>query len=329
MTESAQRQHMVYAYAVLRPTAEAARAVATLRGVADEQVGLVETGDLAAAVGPVPAQEFEEGALRAGLEELPRLEALARGHHGVVAGLAPLGAVLPLRLATVYRDEDRVRRVLQERRDQFLPLLERLAGHVEWGVKVYTDPTGFSTADAAATADAAGGEEALSPGRAYLAARRRRRRGAEEAWHTAARTAARIAEEAGGLAVGRVAHRPQRGELAQMAGGGTVDGTKHGGGPADAGNPGGGTAGRGKPGGEAAGGSSVVPGGETAGAGKPGGENIANDAYLVPADRAEEFRSRVLAAAEGRPGVRVEVTGPWAPYSFALPPEPAARREPV
>ncbi|WP_432045561.1 GvpL/GvpF family gas vesicle protein [Streptomyces asiaticus] len=293
MTESARRQHMVYAYAVLRPTPEAARAVATLRGVADEQVGLVETGDLAAAVGPVPAEEFEEGALRAGLEELPRLEALARGHHGVVAGLAPLGAVLPLRLATVYRDEDRVRRVLQERRDQFLPLLERLAGHVEWGVKVYTDPTDSLAVagDAAVAADAAGGDEALSPGRAYLAARRRRRRGAEEAWQTAARTAARIAEEAGGLAVGRVAHRPQRGELAQVAGGGT------------------------------------------AGGGKPGGENIANDAYLVPADRAEEFRARVLAAAEGQPGVRVEVTGPWAPYSFALPPEPepdpAARPEPV
>ncbi|MCQ8192995.1 GvpL/GvpF family gas vesicle protein [Streptomyces rugosispiralis] len=287
MTESARRQHMVYAYAVLRPTPEAARAVATLRGVADEQVGLVETGDLAAAVGPVPAEEFEEGALRAGLEELPRLEALARGHHGVVAGLAPLGAVLPLRLATVYRDEDRVRRVLQERRDQFLPLLERLAGHVEWGVKVYTDPTDSLAGDAAAPAGATGGQEALSPGRAYLAARRRRRRGAEEVWQTAARTAARIAEEAGALAVGRVAHRPQRGELAQAAGGGTVGG------------------------------------------GKPGGENIANDAYLVPADRAEEFRSRVLAAAEGRPGVRVEVTGPWAPYSFALPPEPAARPEPV
>ncbi|WP_413806333.1 GvpL/GvpF family gas vesicle protein [Streptomyces sp. OE57] len=307
MTESAQRQHMVYAYAVLRPTPEAARAAAVLRGVADEQVGLVETGDLAAAVGPVPAEEFEEGALKAGLEELPRLEALARGHHGVVAGLAPLGAVLPLRLATVYRDEDRVRQVLQERRDQFLPLLERLAGHLEWGVKVYTDPTDPTdslASDAAVSAGATGGEEALSPGRAYLAARRRRRRGAEEAWQTAARTAARIAEEAGGLAVGRVAHRPQRGELAQVAGGETAR--------------------DGKSGGETA-------GGGKSGGGKPGGENIANDAYLVPADRAEEFRSRVLAAAEGQPGVRVEVTGPWAPYSFALPPEPesAARPEPV
>ncbi|NIY69596.1 hypothetical protein SMALB_7720 [Streptomyces malaysiensis] len=298
---------MVYAYAVLRPTPEAARAVAAVRGVADEQVGLVETGDLAAAVGPVPAEEFEEDALRADLERLPRLAALARGHHGVVAALAPLGAVLPLRLATVYRDEDRVRQILQERRDQFLPLLERLAGHVEWGVKVYTDPgdpadqadrsdsadQADSGARGGAAASEAAGERALSPGRAYLAARVRRRRGAEEAWQAAARAAARIAEEAGSLAVGRVAHRPQRGELAKAAAGGEQ------------------------------------PGGAHAGGAKARGENIANDAYLVPAARAEDFRSRVLAAADGQPGVRVEVTGPWAPYSFSLPPEAAVRPEPA
>ncbi|MCC4314744.1 GvpL/GvpF family gas vesicle protein [Streptomyces malaysiensis] len=323
MTDNAQPPHMVYAYAVLRPTPEAARAVAAVRGVADEQVGLVETGDLAAAVGPVPAEEFEEDALRAGLERLPRLAALARGHHGVVAALAPLGAVLPLRLATVYRDEDRVRQILQERRDQFLPLLERLAGHVEWGVKVYTDPgdpadhsypvdqadhsdsadqADSGARDGAAAFEAAG-ERALGPGRAYLAARVRRRRGAEEAWQAAARAAARIAEEAGSLAVGRVAHRPQRGELAKAAAGGEKAGGEKGGGE--------------------------QPGGAHAGGAKARGENIANDAYLVPAARAEDFRSRVLAAADGQPGVRVEVTGPWAPYSFSLPPEAAVRPEPA
>ncbi|MFI0816454.1 GvpL/GvpF family gas vesicle protein [Streptomyces sp. NPDC021098] len=277
MTEIA--QHMVYAYAVLRPTPEAARAVAALRGVAHEQVGLVETGELAAAVGPVPAGEFGEEALKARLEELPRLESLARGHHGVVAALTPLGAVLPLRLATVYRDEDRVRQVLQERRDAFLPLLERLTGRVEWGVKVYTDVREEAESASENGAGDGTGDAGLSPGRAYLAARRRRRRGTEDAWQAAVRTAARIADEAGEIAVERVAHRPQRGELAKAGGG---DG---------------------------------------------GGENIANDAYLVPADRAEDFRARVLAAAEGQQGVRVEVTGPWAPYSFALPPEPAAHRE--
>ncbi|WP_055552144.1 GvpL/GvpF family gas vesicle protein [Streptomyces sp. NBRC 110028] len=274
-------QHMVYAYAVLRPTPEAARAVAALRGVADEQVGLVETGDLAAAVGPVPAEEFEEGALTARLEELPRLESLARGHHGVVAALTPLGAVLPLRLATVYRDEDRVRQTLQERRDEFLPLLERLTGRVEWGVKVYTTVREETAGAPEGGAESDTEDAGLSPGRAYLAARRRRRRGAEDAWQAAVRTASRIADEAGEIAVERVAHRSQRGELAGAGGGETGNDGEY-------------------------------------------GENIANDAYLVPVDRAEDFRARVLAAAEGRPGVRVEVTGPWAPYSFALPPAPAA-----
>ncbi|MGW6734804.1 GvpL/GvpF family gas vesicle protein [Streptomyces sp. NPDC055013] len=56
------------------------------------------------------------------------------------------------------------------------------------------------------------------------------------------------------------------------------------------------------------------------------GENLANDAYLVPRHLAAEFRERMLRAADDLPGVRVEVTGPWAPYSFATPAEGARRR---
>ncbi|MFE5895639.1 GvpL/GvpF family gas vesicle protein [Streptomyces sp. NPDC056462] len=56
------------------------------------------------------------------------------------------------------------------------------------------------------------------------------------------------------------------------------------------------------------------------------GENLANDAYLVPRHLAAEFRERMLHAADDLPGVRVEVTGPWAPYSFATPAEGARRR---
>jgi hypothetical protein len=48
--------------------------------------------------------------------------------------------------------------------------------------------------------------------------------------------------------------------------------------------------------------------------GTPAG-NVFNAAYLVQEDRVEEFAS--LARRGGEVGVRVEVTGPWAPYSFA------------
>ncbi|MGP3638419.1 GvpL/GvpF family gas vesicle protein [Streptomyces sp. 24-1644] len=44
------------------------------------------------------------------------------------------------------------------------------------------------------------------------------------------------------------------------------------------------------------------------------GENVVNDAYLVPLAHAEQFRA-VARDAEGLPGVRVEVTGPWAGWS--------------
>ncbi|MCX4637415.1 GvpL/GvpF family gas vesicle protein [Streptomyces platensis] len=47
------------------------------------------------------------------------------------------------------------------------------------------------------------------------------------------------------------------------------------------------------------------------------GENIANEAYLVPTDRLREFHRALTGLADGVPGVRIEVTGPWAPYSFA------------
>ncbi|MEU8435644.1 GvpL/GvpF family gas vesicle protein [Streptomyces sp. NPDC029216] len=51
-------------------------------------------------------------------------------------------------------------------------------------------------------------------------------------------------------------------------------------------------------------------------------ENVLNDAYLVPDAHAEEFRSALAGATHGLPGIRLEVTGPWAPYSFAAPAPP-------
>ncbi|MGQ4514968.1 GvpL/GvpF family gas vesicle protein [Streptomyces sp. DW26H14] len=50
------------------------------------------------------------------------------------------------------------------------------------------------------------------------------------------------------------------------------------------------------------------------------GENIANEAYLVARDDVAEFRAAVASLAAGVPGAQVEVTGPWAPYSFTAHP---------
>ncbi|MFF8609709.1 GvpL/GvpF family gas vesicle protein [Streptomyces sp. NPDC015346] len=49
------------------------------------------------------------------------------------------------------------------------------------------------------------------------------------------------------------------------------------------------------------------------------GENLTNEAYLVAVEDVDRFRERVGALSRRAPAVRVEVTGPWAPYSFATP----------
>jgi hypothetical protein len=58
----------------------------------------------------------------------------------VVIAVAALGPTLPFRLATVYRTDDRVRGLLDQRRDEFCHRLGWLAGRTECGIKAWADP---------------------------------------------------------------------------------------------------------------------------------------------------------------------------------------------
>ncbi|MBM9623297.1 GvpL/GvpF family gas vesicle protein [Streptomyces zhihengii] len=255
---------VVYAYAVVRAADGVGAAAGALAGVAGGPVRLTagsrDPGVLLA-VGEVPAADFREEALRRRLEELEWLETVARAHHAVVEALAAVTTVLPLRLATVYVDEAGARAALDEGARAFAERLSLLAGHREWGVKVYADPS-------AAPPPPAPAADGLSPGRSYLRQRREQRSGREEVYRDARTAAGRVEEAALRYAAGRARHRVQQGTLAGAA-----------------------------------------------------GENVLNDAFLVADDRTEAFRTDVAGAAQGLTGVRVEVTGPWAPYSFAVPAE--------
>jgi hypothetical protein len=50
---------------------------------------------------------------------------------------------------------------------------------------------------------------------------------------------------------------------------------------------------------------------------KASGRNVLNAAYLVPRAHSEEFVEMVDRTKGEVPGMRVELTGPWAAYSFA------------
>ncbi|MFF5389911.1 GvpL/GvpF family gas vesicle protein [Streptomyces sp. NPDC013012] len=215
-------------------------------------------------VSRVASDEFDERTLKARFEDLEWLEGVARAHHEVVQTVARHDTVLPLRLATVYQNDERARGALAAQQHVFAERIGLLRDRSEFGVKLYLGPTGSSEP----REDAA--DASLGPGKAYLRSRRAQHSAQEVRYRHAQEAADRVEALAARFSTHRVRHPAQRGALA---------------GPE---------------------------------------ENVLNDAYLVPYDRGEEFRTALTAAVEGLDGVRVEVTGPWAPYSFATPSPPPA-----
>ena len=221
-------------------------------GVDGAPVRRLVAGGLAAFVSSVDPVRFSEEALRRSLEDLQWLETTARAHHAVVDAVARGGPVAPVRFATVYLDDDRVRDLLAERGAAFAAALDRVRGRVEWGVKGFAVPSA-----APAEPDAAPG---AGPGASYLARRLAERN-----------RAAKGQEEA--LAAAEAVHR----ELAAAAAA-----------------------------------SRRYPAQDPRLTGRRE-EMVLNAAYLVADDG--PLRRVVDQHADGP--VRLELTGPWAPYSFA------------
>ncbi|MFF3864390.1 GvpL/GvpF family gas vesicle protein [Micromonospora sp. NPDC001898] len=163
----------------------------------------VPAAGLVAVVSTAPLTEYGEEALRRNLEDLTWLERAARTHHEVVAALSRAGAVVPTRLATVYRDERGVARLLAERRAELAATLDRLTGRAEWGVKGYAVP------GATAHAAAGGGAGSEGAGAAYLRRRRAELTARDEGQRAAAEAAAVVHDALAGYAVAARRHAPQ------------------------------------------------------------------------------------------------------------------------
>jgi hypothetical protein len=220
-------------------------------GVDGAPVRRVVAGSLAAVVSPVDAVRFSEEALRRSLEDLQWLEVTARTHHAVVDAVARAGPVAPVRFATVYLDDDRVRGLLTDQAAAFAAALGRVRGRVEWGVKGYAVPS--SEAPPEPPTDA-------GPGASYLARRLAERNRAAHRQEEALATAEAMHRELAAVALASRRYPPQDPRLS---------GRRE--------------------------------------------EMVLNAAYLVESDGA--LRRVVEAHTDGP--VRLELTGPWAPYSFA------------
>lgn len=243
---------LTYVYAIARDVDPGV--AGALRGVGGRPVRTVQGGGVVAAVSDVDRAEFEERALEERLEDLEWLAATARAHHHVVDTLGRDHLVAPLALATVYFDDDRVRDVLEQGREGFAAVLDRLAGRAEWGLKVY--------GRRGPRPDTNTGDRPRS-GAEYLRRRRQALRDGDAALDEAREAAAEVDGAVSALAAATRSHRLQDATLS----------------------------GRADP-------------------------MVLNRAYLVPVERTGELRE-LVAALDEHPRIRVELTGPWVPYSFA------------
>ncbi|MFE5814297.1 GvpL/GvpF family gas vesicle protein [Streptomyces sp. NPDC056479] len=247
-----------YVYAVCRPFRSALQA--QLTGVAGAPPKQLTHHGLVAVVSTVPEADFAEAPLRAHLEDLDWLTVTARAHQQVIDALTAVTTPLPLRLATVFRDDSGLRTMMEAREEDFRRVLDRLEGRVEWGVKVYVEraPT-----EATEPTEPGPSDRKAESGRDYLRRRRTQTRAHEDVWQRATEFSGRLHETLSAFAEDRRLHAPQSATLSAAS-----------------------------------------------------GQNVLNAAYLVPRADSEEFVELVDREKDDVPGIRVELTGPWAAYSF-------------
>jgi hypothetical protein len=252
-----------------------------LTGVGEAKVRTATGSGLTALVSDVSMAEFSEAALRENLENLDWLDEVAREHHYVIDAAVRLFPLLPVRLATVYSGDEALRSALAEHNAQLLDALHRVGGRVEWGVKAYA---------AAQPEDARERRPEAGPGQADRA---------QEAKDPAGPDADGDAGPGSGAGLAYLKRRraalnaTRESKTAAMNGAQAVH--------ADL----------------------AVKATDTrlhppqtvalSGIRQP---MLLNAAYLLEASDGVSFTAAVAGAATAHPELRIELTGPWPPYSF-------------
>jgi hypothetical protein len=121
----------VYLYALIKATTVD---LADVRGINSSAVRMLTRGQVGAVVGDVPLATLDLPDEE--LSEKGRLAELAVSHDAVIRTLFAQAPVLPLRLATVVPDDTTALRVLDECAPSALDRLSRLDGHAEWAVRL-------------------------------------------------------------------------------------------------------------------------------------------------------------------------------------------------
>ncbi|WP_328377192.1 GvpL/GvpF family gas vesicle protein [Streptomyces sp. NBC_00440] len=233
-------------------------------------------GPLRAVVQDVPAEAFSEAALRERLTDPAELERCARTHHDVVTAAATGGPTVPLPLATLYLGDERAAAALGAEQERFRAALDRIAGRAEWAVKVYLTQPGTGNGNG----NGAPGNGAAPSETLPPDAPSGTGQGAGRAYLNRLRGARQQREQCQERAL---AAAEQVDSAVRELAAGSVRRRPH--------------------------------GPEATGQGRT---QVMNAAYLIAEERGGQLARTVgrLRSTPGFDGIEIEVSGPWAPYSF-------------
>lgn len=133
----------------------------------------VKAGDaLWAIVASVPSGDYDEAALARGLQDLDWVARRAMAHEAVVEHFLASATVLPMQLFTLFTSDERAVDDIALDRARIDEILARIAGQLEWGLRLSFDEQAAKADVGVRVSRGAGKADAQASGTSYLARKR-------------------------------------------------------------------------------------------------------------------------------------------------------------
>ena len=98
---------------------------------------LVDAGEgLWIVVGSAPLPKYGEASITRGLQDLDWVSKCAIAHESVVERFIRAQAVVPMKLFTIFENDDRALAYVRQHRRKLDRIIRRVAGRCEWGVRI-------------------------------------------------------------------------------------------------------------------------------------------------------------------------------------------------
>jgi hypothetical protein len=164
-------------------------------------------GDLWLVVTDAPLPEYAGDEIESRLSDLSWVSDRALAHEAVVEHCAAIGPVLPMKLFTLFHGDERAVEHLAGQREEIGKILDRIAGRVEWGVRI------LLREDEARRKAGAGDGERPASGTSFLLRKKAEKESARDLLARVRAEADRAYEELARRAVEARRRAPEAGEV--------------------------------------------------------------------------------------------------------------------